>query len=58
MTDCDIGRCLAVARLRERLSASKGVAELFDVQRFDLKEQNGARVKKRVRPNSEKELQF
>jgi hypothetical protein len=38
--------CLVVAKLIERLSVSKQVAQKSDMQRFDLKKQNNAEVKK------------
>jgi hypothetical protein len=34
-----------VAKLRERLSVSKRVAQKFDMQRFDLRKLNDAEVK-------------
>jgi endonuclease/exonuclease/phosphatase family metal-dependent hydrolase len=35
--DCDTDHCLVVAKLRDRISVSKGARQKFYVERFDLK---------------------
>jgi hypothetical protein len=42
---CDTDHYLVAAKLRERLSASKRVAQKFDMQRFDLRKLNDAEFK-------------
>jgi hypothetical protein len=43
--DCDTDHYLVAAKLRERLSVIKRVAEILDLQRFDLRKLNYAEVK-------------
>jgi len=38
--DCDTDHYLVVAKVRERLAASKQAAEKFDVERFNLRKLN------------------
>jgi hypothetical protein len=42
--DCDTYRYLVVAKLRERLSVSKRAARKLNMQRFDLRKLNNAKV--------------
>jgi hypothetical protein len=43
--DCDTDHYLVAAKLRERLSVIKRVAQKFDIQRFDLRKLNDTEVK-------------
>jgi hypothetical protein len=45
--DCDNDHCLIVAKLRERISVSKGLRQKFDLERFDLKKFNDIEVKEK-----------
>jgi hypothetical protein len=46
-TDCDTDHCLVVAKLRERISASKRARQNFDLERFDLKSLDDVEVKEK-----------
>jgi hypothetical protein len=43
--ECDTDRYLVVAKLRERISVSKRARLNFDLERFDLKKLDDAKVK-------------
>jgi hypothetical protein len=43
--DCDTDRCLVVAKVRERLAASKRAAQKIDTERFNVKKLNEGDVK-------------
>jgi hypothetical protein len=43
--DCDTDHYLVAAKLRERLSVIKRVAQKFDMHRFDFRKLNDAEVK-------------
>jgi hypothetical protein len=45
--DCDTDHYLVVAKLRERISVSKGARQMFDLERFDLKKINDVEVKEK-----------
>jgi len=44
--DCNTDHYLAAAKVRERLTVSKQDAEVFDVERFNLRELNNLEVRK------------
>jgi len=48
---CDIGHCLVVAKVRERLSVSKWVVKMFDMESFILRKLNDVEVKKQYLVN-------
>jgi hypothetical protein len=45
--DCGTDHCLVVAKLRERISVSKGTRQNSDLERFDLKKLNDVEVKEK-----------
>jgi exonuclease III len=45
--DCNIDHCMVVAKLRERISLSKGARQNFDLERFDLRKLNDVEVKEK-----------
>jgi hypothetical protein len=47
--DCDIDHYLVVAKLRERISVSKGARQNSDLERFDLKSSMTWRLRKSTR---------
>jgi len=44
--DCDTDHHLVVAKVRERLAVSKQVAQIFDVERFNLRKLTDLEVTK------------
>jgi hypothetical protein len=56
--DCDTEHYLVAAKLRERLSVSKRVAQKFDMQRLDLRKLNDAEVKEQCRSKLQTGLQL
>jgi hypothetical protein len=44
--DCDTDHYLLVAKVRERLAVSKQEAQMFDAERFDLKNLSELEVRK------------
>jgi hypothetical protein len=45
--DCDTDHYLVVAKLRERISVSKGARAKFDLERFDLKKMDEEEIKEK-----------
>jgi hypothetical protein len=45
--DCDTDHYLLVAKLRERISASKRARQNFDLERFDLRKLDDVEVKEK-----------
>jgi hypothetical protein len=45
--DCDTDHCLVVAKLRERISVSKGARQKFDLERVDLRKLDDIEVKEK-----------
>jgi hypothetical protein len=44
--DCDTDHCLVVAKVRERLAASKQATQKFNGERFNLRKLNELEVRK------------
>jgi hypothetical protein len=54
--DCDTDHYLVMAKLKDRLSESKGARQRFDLERFDLKNLDDVEVKEKYQieiPTSE-----
>ena len=56
--ECDTYHYLVVAKLKERLTASKQAAKKFDVERFNLKKLSERRLESSIRLRSQTGLQL